>query len=94
MSQLAALFKNGFKELYNYWLFQQSFAQGIPKYKDLLSVATSNQLTTIQEAIQNDYVMAEIYFQTLNVVNIQQTPLLDVSKNCLEQIILTVFITH
>ena len=54
-------------------------AQGIPKYANLLSAATSNQLTAIQEDIQNDYVLAEIYFQTLNVVNIEQTPLLDVS---------------
>ena len=35
--------------------------------------------TKIKSAIQKNYAKADVFFQTLNVVNIEQSPLLDVS---------------
>jgi hypothetical protein len=58
--------------------FQRDLAQDIPKFANLLATATQDKLVQIQETIQSDYVLAEVYFQTLNVVNIIQSPLLDV----------------
>jgi len=38
-------------------------------------------MADVKEHIQNNYAMAEVFFQTLNVVNIVQTPMLDVTRN-------------
>lgn len=55
-------------------------AADIPKYQDIrLQDIPKDQLSRIQDEIRNNYVMAEVYFQTLNIVNITQTPLMDVS---------------
>ena len=52
-------------------------AQEMGQFKSQMSQSGSN--TDVQIAIQKDYAKAEIFFQTLNVVNIVQSPLMDVS---------------
>jgi hypothetical protein len=50
-------------------------AKEIPKYRDELATSLPE---LIKGKIQNNYAMAEVYFQTLNVINIKQTPMFDV----------------
>ena len=60
--------------------FQKYLAAGIPQFQDVNSLP-SEVMAHVKEHIQNNYAMAEVFFQTLNVVNIVQTPMLDVTRN-------------
>jgi len=59
---------------------QKYLAAGIPQFQDVNSLPPE-VMADVKEHIQNNYAMAEVFFQTLNVVNIVQTPMLDVTRN-------------
>jgi hypothetical protein len=48
------------------------------KYRDELAACLPELKGQIKGKIQTNYAMAEVYFQTLNVINIKQTPMFDV----------------
>lgn len=53
-------------------------AAGIPKYSNELASGT---LESVVEAdLQSNFAQAEVFFQTLNVVSISQSPTLDVKS--------------
>jgi len=58
---------------------QITLAIGIPKYFKALSTGNPSSFSAVKSEIQRNYAKADVYFQTLNVVNIKQSPLLDVS---------------
>ena len=66
---------------YSYFVkkLQKLLALDIPKYKDIFSTIPPQFENELKARIQTDYAMAEVYFQTLNVININQSPALDVS---------------
>ena len=49
-------------------------------YLDRLALATPETQIMIKGEIQTNYAMAEVFFQTLNVLSIVQTPMFDVSS--------------
>lgn len=59
-------------------MFQQPLALEIPMYRKKVEAATPIEMQDIKAAIQSNFAMAEIFFQTLNVINIVQTPMFDV----------------
>ena len=50
------------------------------KYKGVLTNLNPDVMATVKSEIQKNYAKAEIFFQTLNVVNISQSPMLDVTN--------------
>lgn len=50
----------------------------MPRYQGMLTSASPQDMLTIQADIQTNYAKAEVFFQTLTVVNIVETPLMDV----------------
>jgi hypothetical protein len=50
------------------------------KYKGVLVNLNPDVMATVKSEIQKNYAKAEIFFQTLNVVNISQSPMLDVTN--------------
>jgi hypothetical protein len=60
-------------------IFQEPLANDIPKYKNqLANTDLLEEKLVIKEKIQTNYAMAEVYFQTLNVVTVSQKPMMDV----------------
>ena len=60
---------------------QEYLAYDIEKYRtQLLSLSASDTVkkALIQSQIQKDYVTVDVFFQTLNVVNIDESPMFDV----------------
>jgi len=53
-------------------------ASGIPKYVNELASGTDQSV--VEADLQSNFVQAEVFFQTLNIVSITQSPTLDVSK--------------
>jgi hypothetical protein len=53
-------------------------AEEMDKFKNQISQSPGPNIA-VQLAIQKNYAKAEIFFQTLNVVSIEQSPLMDVS---------------
>jgi len=53
-------------------------ADDMPGYRDRLSTAMAGDMDKFRATIQKNYAMAEVFFQTLNVISIKEMPLLDV----------------
>ena len=73
-------------------VLQLLLANDIPKLRSKLAVTPPDQLMQIQAQIQSSYAMAEIFYQTLNVITIKQSPMFDVS--ILKYLVATVVINE
>ena len=60
-------------------LFQEYLANEMDKYQAQLADADIIKQQEIKSEIQKNYAKAEVFFQTLNVVNIAQNPQMQVS---------------
>ena len=59
-------------------LLERGFAIASVDYRLSTQARFPAQIQDIKAAIQSNFAMAEIFFQTLNVINIVQTPMFDV----------------
>ena len=61
------------------FIIKEYLANEMDKYTTMLASGNPQVMIEVQSEIQKNYAKAEVFFQTLNVVNIVQTPLMDVS---------------
>ena len=61
------------------FIIKEYLANKMDKYTTMLASGNPQVMIEVQSEIQKNYAKAEVFFQTLNVVNIVQTPLMDVS---------------
>jgi hypothetical protein len=62
-------------------LFQENFAMQIPRYQEVANSPVASSKDMVKTFIQKDFLLTEIYFQSLNVISITQSAAMDVSDH-------------